>query len=132
MMMERRKRSASEQQHECVIGVENKQEVMEASYSMLRGFLNALDAQDKICSNFFVCEAAEEASKLGLIGKMLAKVASSNAESWLTNTNSTLHHGTQLAGEYGTLSGNQTCNFKFPCSKYHTTYKKPVLINMPK
>ena len=46
-----------------------------ASYSMFRGFLNAMDAQDPTCSRFFMCEASKEASKLGPVGKILAKVA---------------------------------------------------------
>ena len=64
---------------------DHKKEVMLASYSMLRGFLNALDAHDKTCSNFFICQAAQESSKAGQFGQLLAKVASSNAESWLTS-----------------------------------------------
>merc|ERR1740122_653974 len=70
---------------------QQKEEVMLASYSMLRGFLNALDAHDKTCSNFFICQAAQESSKAGQFGQLLAKVASSNAESWLTSINATLH-----------------------------------------
>lgn len=46
-----------------------------ASYSMFRGFLNAMDAEDPNCSRLFMCEASKEASKLGSIGKTLAKVA---------------------------------------------------------
>ena len=45
----------------------------------------------QICSNYFICQSAEEASKMGGAGQILAKVASSNAESWLTSINATLH-----------------------------------------
>ena len=38
-----------------------------------------------------MCEAAQEANKMGKAGQILAKVASSNAESWLTSINATLH-----------------------------------------
>ena len=50
------------------------QEVVFASYSLFRGFLNAMDAEDSMCSRFVICEAAKEASKLGWIGTSLAKV----------------------------------------------------------
>ena len=38
-----------------------------------------------------MCQAAYEASKVGNIGQTLAKVASSNADNWLTGINATLH-----------------------------------------
>ena len=128
MAMERRKRSSNE--HEtCFVGNSgDKKEVLEASYSMLRGFFNALDAHDNICSNYFVCEAAREASKLGEIGQILSKVASSNAQSWLLNVDELKHNGTQIAGETGSFK-NQDCLHFYPCYKIHETYKKPYLSN---
>ena len=51
------------------------QEAILASYSIFRGFLNAMDAEDSICSQFFICEGSHEAAKLGWIGTSLAKVA---------------------------------------------------------
>ena len=38
-----------------------------------------------------MCEAAFEASKMGNVGQTLAKVASANANNWLTGINATLH-----------------------------------------
>jgi hypothetical protein len=53
---------------------EHQKEVFLASYSLLRGFLNAMDAQESKCSNLFMCEAAQEAAKIGQIGQIVAKV----------------------------------------------------------
>ena len=54
------------------------QEVVFASYSLFRGFLNAMDAEDSMCSRFFICEATKETSKLGWIGTSLANERSSS------------------------------------------------------
>ena len=94
---------------------------------MLRGFMNALDAHDQICSNFFICQAAQESRKIGEVGKNLAKIASSNAESWLKSINSTLHMGTKIAGLYGTNEIDGGCDLEFPCRNFQKTYKKPKL-----
>ena len=91
---------------------------------MLRGFMNALDAHDQNCSNFFICQAAQESRKIGDVGKNLAKIASSNAESWLTNINI----GTKNNGLFGTNQIDGGCDFKFPCRNFQKTYKKPKLI----
>ena len=56
-------------------GAHWNQEGVLASYSLFRGFLNAMDAEDSICSQFFICEGSHEAAKLGWIGTSLAKVA---------------------------------------------------------
>ena len=56
-------------------GAQWNQEGVLASYSLFRGFLNAMDAEDSICSQFFICEGSHEAAKLGWIGTSLAKVA---------------------------------------------------------
>ena len=97
---------------------------------MLRGFMNALDAHDQNCSNFFICQAAQESRKIGEVGKNLAKVASSNAESWLTSINATLHLGTMNAGLYGVneIITEQGCELNFPCKKFQKTFKKPKLL----
>ena len=97
---------------------------------MLRGFLNALDAHDKTCSNFFICQAAQESSKAGQFGQLLAKVASSNAESWLTSINATLHMGTMNAGLHGVneIITEQGCELNFPCKNFQKTFKKPKLL----
>ena len=50
------------------------QEAILASYSIFRGFLNAMDAEDSTCSQYFICEGSQEAAKLGWIGRSLAKV----------------------------------------------------------
>ena len=97
---------------------------------MLRGFLNALDAHDKTCSNFFICQAAQESSRAGQFGQLLAKVASSNAESWLTSINATLHMGTMNAGLHGVneIITEQGCELNFPCKNFQKTFKKPKLL----
>ena len=51
------------------------QEGVLASYSLFRGFLNAVDAEDSTCSQFFICEGSYEAAKFGWTGTSLAKVA---------------------------------------------------------
>ena len=114
----------------CNMNDDHKKEVMLASYSMLRGFLNALDAHDKTCSNFFICQAAQESSKAGQFGQLLAKVASSNAESWLTSINATLHMGTMNAGLHGVneIITEQGCELNFPCKNFQKTFKKPKLL----
>ena len=38
-----------------------------------------------------MCQAAQEASNMGEVGQVLARVASSNAASWLNSINATLH-----------------------------------------
>ena len=108
---------------------DHKKEVMLASYSMLRGFMNAMDAHDQICSNFYICQAAKESSKTGQVGKILAKVASSNAESWLNSINSTLHMGAKNAGLHGSgeFLKEGTCELNYPCKYFHKTYKTPNL-----
>lgn len=126
MMDAAKRKKRSDDFQECVVGNDNKKEVLEASYSMLRGFLNALDAHDKNCSNYFVCEAAQEAAKLGAVGKTLAGVASANAQSWLLHANETLHSGTEDAGKHG--SGELSCLEKYPCKDFHSNYKRPTLI----
>ena len=122
----------------CSTNEDHKKETIFASYSMLRGFLNTLDAQDQICSNYFICQASREASKVGHVGQLLAKVASSNAESWLTSVNATLHKGTKYAGikgsgekvtDHGREDQNSaSCEKVFPCKNFPKTYKKPKLL----
>merc|ERR1712008_418608 len=126
----RKKRDTSTEADDiiCSIHEDRKKEAMFASYSMLRGFMNALDAKDQICSNFFICQAAQESRKIGEVGKNLAKVASSNAESWLTNINSTLHMGTKIAGLHGANEIENICEFEFPCRNFQKTSRRPKLI----
>lgn len=45
-----------------------------ASYSLLRGFLNALAADDAECAKRFLCEGAEEAAAAGPLGQVVATV----------------------------------------------------------
>lgn len=97
------------------------QEAILASYSIFRGFLNAMDAQDPTCSQFFICEGSQEAAKLGWIGRSLAKVGSSNANSWLTNINQELHNGTETAGITG--SEQKDCRIMFPCNQTSKSYR---------
>ena len=58
----------------CQPNSDHGKEAMLASYSLFRGFLNAMDAEDPSCSRLFMCEASQEASRIGVIGKTLAKV----------------------------------------------------------
>ena len=111
---------------DCQQAPEKRQEVVQACYTLLRGFLNAMDAYDNDCSNFFTCEATKEASKLGKIGQVLAKVASSNAHFWLFELNGNSHNRTEEAGLHG--CGTEDCQRKYPCSRFHKTYKKPQRI----
>ena len=99
---------------------------MLASYNMLRGFLNAMDAQNIDCANYFICEAASESAKLGQFGQVMAKVASSNAQAWLSNISLELFNGTTQAGLHGI--GKKSCFDKFPCYKTAKSYKKPILL----
>ena len=49
-----------------------------ASYSMFRGFLNAMDTSTQDCSALFICEAATQAAKTGKTGYTVAKAARYN------------------------------------------------------
>lgn len=51
------------------------QEAASASYSLLRGFLNALASDDPECANKFMCEGAKEAAAAGPLGEVVARVA---------------------------------------------------------
>jgi hypothetical protein len=42
---------------------------------MLRGFLNAMDADDEDCAGKFLCEGAIEAAGRGELGMIIAEVA---------------------------------------------------------
>ena len=63
----RRKRAVSQQPE--------VRQAMLASYSMFRGFLNALDADNPACSALFMCEAAVEAARRGQTGYTVSKAA---------------------------------------------------------
>ena len=84
------------------------------------------DADNANCANLFICEAAYEAAKIGQVGHVMAQVASSNAEAWLTNINLELFNGTSLAGLYGLESNS--CTEKFMCHDLPSSYKKPSLL----
>ncbi|MPC16822.1 uncharacterized protein LOC123499706 [Portunus trituberculatus] len=100
------------------------QEAASASYSLLRGFLNALTAQDQECANKFVCEGAEEAAAAGPLGEVVARVASLNAASWLLKVNSTLFAGTEEAGQAGARKGG--CALRFSqCLVVPPAYRSP-------
>jgi len=131
MMERRKKRDVTTDNSVCGINGNQKNETILASYSMLRGFLNALDAHDQVCSNYFMCQAAFNASKMGDIGLNLAKIASSNADSWLNGINATLHQGTKIAGLHGTnknLTEENGCEQSFPCKRFHKMYKNQKLV----
>ena len=102
--------------------IEIKQEGIRASYSLFRGFLNALDAADNKCSNYFWCQGAFEAARTGATGQVLAKVASSNADSWLQQISEDLHNGTKEAGIMG-AGLEQPCDTLFHCAYYPPSYR---------
>ena len=102
--------------------IEIKQEGIKASYSLFRGFLNALDAADNKCSNYFWCEGASQAARTGATGQVLAKVASSNADSWLQQIAEDLHNGTKEAGIMG-AGLEQPCDTLFHCAYYPPSYR---------
>ncbi|XP_047488984.1 uncharacterized protein LOC125039225 [Penaeus chinensis] len=73
------------------------QQATSACYSLLRGFLNTLAAQDAECARRFLCEGAEEAASAGPVGEVIASVGSTNAGSWLEKVNSTLFQDVGLS-----------------------------------
>ena len=50
------------------------EEAASASYSLLRGFLNALSTNEPACAQRFICEAVQEAAEVGPVGQVVAKV----------------------------------------------------------
>ena len=118
----RRKRS-----DECAtVPVTTKQEGISATYSLFRGFLNALDAVDNECSNYFSCQGAFEAAQTGAIGQVLAKVGAGNAESWLGHISEDLHRGTLQAGSKG--ADLQPCDILYRCTHYPSSYRYIYII----
>ncbi|XP_063866316.1 uncharacterized protein LOC135103678 isoform X1 [Scylla paramamosain] len=100
------------------------QEAASASYSLLRGFLNALAAQDQECANKFVCEGAEEAAAAGPLGEVVSRVASQNAASWLLKVNSTLFADAEEAGQAG--ARKEGCALRFSqCLAVPLAYRYP-------
>ena len=85
-----------------------------------------MEAESIDCANYFICESAYEASKVGAVGHIMAKVASSNAQAWLSNIHLELYNGTTQAGLHGIEA--KSCLDKFPCYDQPKSYKKPVLL----
>ncbi|KAK3880915.1 hypothetical protein Pcinc_014624 [Petrolisthes cinctipes] len=92
-------------------------EAASASYSLLRGYLNALATEQSGCAARFMCEAAEEAAAAGSLGRVVAKVASMNAESWLMKVNSTLY--SEVGDGDGQCALRYSQCFSLPASYHH-------------
>ncbi|KAK7072004.1 hypothetical protein SK128_020726 [Halocaridina rubra] len=101
-----------------------------ACYSLLRGFLNALAAENSECANRFMCEGAEEASTAGPIGEVIANVASLNAGSWLMRVNATMFRSVVEAGQTGAKLGG--CALRFSqCFGLPSAYRYPAVYRGP-
>ncbi|XP_076061554.1 uncharacterized protein LOC143037305 [Oratosquilla oratoria] len=93
-------------------------------YSMLRGFMNTLAAQDTNCAMKFLCEGAQEAATAGPLGEVIAEVASTNAGSWLSRVNSTVFAGVGGAGLAG--AARKDCDLRYSeCFELPLTYRYP-------
>lgn len=106
------------------------QQATSACYSLLRGFLNSLAAEDGECAKRFMCEGAEEAATAGPIGEVIANVASLNAGSWLSKVNTTKFSGVGDAGQNGAkLRG---CAWRYSeCYGLPSAYRYPAVYRGP-
>ncbi|XP_071542359.1 uncharacterized protein [Panulirus ornatus] len=128
-----RRRRAAQGESVPIPPCQEEQEVLQAtsaSYSLLRGFLNALATDDAECAKRFLCEGAEEASAAGPLGEVIANVASLNAGSWLLKVNSTLFADVGTAGQSGAkLRG---CAVRYSrCFALPDTYRYPGVYRGP-
>nr|XP_027230154.1 uncharacterized protein LOC113821830 [Penaeus vannamei] len=106
------------------------QQATSACYSLLRGFLNALAAQDPECARRFLCEGAEEAAAAGPVGEVIASVGSANAGSWLEKVNTTLFRDVGSAGEAGARF--RGCAVRYSqCFALPSAYRYPGVYRTP-
>jgi len=116
MNMKRRKRRAGAEQCGDEFVPDMEPDLVEgvlAFYTMFQGFLTAFyDEEESSCRSLAVCEAAKDATKLGNVGKTVAKAASSNAAVWI-NSKYGIEGIIAEAGELG--SEGQDCDKLFTC-----------------
>ncbi|KAG7173417.1 hypothetical protein Hamer_G018703 [Homarus americanus] len=128
-----RRRRAAEDDTDLTLGCQEDVEMQQAtsaSYSLLRGFLNALATDDPGCAKRFLCEGAEEAAAAGQLGEVVANVASQNAGSWLLKVNSTLFADVGSAGQTGAKM--KDCAFRFSqCFALPDSYRYPAVYRGP-
>ncbi|XP_042887299.1 uncharacterized protein LOC122263061 [Penaeus japonicus] len=109
---------------------EEVQQATSACYSLLRGFLNTLAAQDPECAKRFLCEGAEEAASAGPVGEVIASVGSTNAGSWLEKVNATLYQDVGSAGEVGARV--RGCALRYSqCFALPSAYRYPGVYRNP-
>ena len=80
---------------------------------------------DWSCKKYAICEAAQESSKLGPVGAVIAKVATRNASSWLT-TKGEGGKGVTKAGNQGARGGD--CAATYVCGDRPGHYQHPAAV----
>jgi len=116
MNMKRRKKRAGADQCGEEFDPDMEPDLVEgvlAFYNMFQGFLTVFyDEEESSCRSLAMCEAARDASKLGNVGKTVAKAASSNAAVWI-HSKYGIEGIIAEAGELG--SEGQDCEKLFTC-----------------
>ena len=76
-----------------------------------------------MCQLFSVCEAAREATRLGKVGEIIARVGTSNASGWLGKQSRKMRRKVMVAGREGGTGGD--CEALYPCLALPLHYKQP-------
>ena len=79
---------------------------------------------DPSCKWLVICEAAQESSKLGHVGKVVAKTATLNASGWLKDKNAKKGNDVAKAGRLA--AKGQDCAATFSCLSKPRHYKFPT------
>ena len=84
--------------------------------------MNSSSSSDPACRHLAMCEAARDASKLGKVGKTIARAAGSNAAGWLGPKYGDFEEEIEKAGHLG--SDGEDCDKIYLCE--NGTQKKGV------
>ena len=84
--------------------------------------MNSSSSSDPTCRHLAMCEAARDASKLGKVGKTIARAAGSNAAGWLGPKYGDFEEEIEKAGHLG--SDGEDCDKIYLCE--NGTQKKGV------
>ena len=89
------------------------------------GFLNSMDREGE-CHLQAMCEAGREANMMGSVGRVVAIVASDNAELWMKKMTSVSGRGISEAVLAGT--DGAVCEEKYPCQSWPDHYTHPGIV----
>ena len=89
---------------------------------MFAGFLNSMESIGE-CSLWAMCEAGREAALLGRVGRVVAMVASDNAEQWMKKMISV--EGEGVAGAVKDGVDGADCDQMFSCHDRPGHYRFP-------